>query len=101
MRYLQSFHAYICSVIKVLLISAFLLGSLASVRETIPFTSVAKQQEVDSIVYITRNGKKYHKEGCQYLSKSKLTISLREALENRYEPCKRCYKDTARDSLTR
>lgn len=93
------FHAYICSVIKVLLILGFLVATLAVAQEPAPVPSAVKQQEIDSFVYITREGKKYHKESCHFLNKSKLKVSLREAIENRFEPCKRRYKNAARDSL--
>jgi len=41
-------------------------------------------------VYITKTGSKYHKDGCRYLSKSKIPISLSEALERNYTPCSVC-----------
>ena len=47
------------------------------------------KSEQDVTVYITRTGKKYHRAGCRYLSKSKIPISLREA-KSRYGPCSVC-----------
>lgn len=44
----------------------------------------------DVTVYITDTGKKYHNDGCQYLSKSKHPISLSGAKESGYTPCSRC-----------
>ena len=44
----------------------------------------------DTIVYVTRTGSKYHRDGCSSLSKSKIEITLKEAVEEGYEPCKRC-----------
>jgi methylphosphotriester-DNA--protein-cysteine methyltransferase len=41
-------------------------------------------------VYITRTGEKYHKESCSSLKKSKIPITLEEAIKQGYEPCKRC-----------
>ena len=41
-------------------------------------------------VYITKTGKKYHRDGCRYLSKSKKAISLKDA-KRRYTPCKVCF----------
>ena len=46
--------------------------------------------EGQAIVYITRTGKKYHKEGCRYLGKSKIAITLEEAKEKGLQPCKVC-----------
>lgn len=42
------------------------------------------------VVYITKSGKKYHKDGCDSLSKSKIKISKGEAEQKGYEPCKKC-----------
>lgn len=41
-------------------------------------------------VYITRTGAKYHAEYCRYLSKSKIAISLDDALSRDYSPCSVC-----------
>lgn len=40
-------------------------------------------------VYITRTGKKYHRGGCRYLSKSQIPISLSEAKRS-HGPCSVC-----------
>ena len=44
----------------------------------------------NTIVYITRSGKKYHSEGCTYLSKSKISITLKKAKAEGYTPCSKC-----------
>ncbi|WKV08158.1 ComEC/Rec2 family competence protein [Thermoanaerobacterium sp. CMT5567-10] len=41
-------------------------------------------------VYITATGKKYHRDGCRYLSKSKIPISLSQAKAEGYTPCSVC-----------
>jgi hypothetical protein len=41
-------------------------------------------------VYITKTGKKYHDEYCQYLSHSKVEIELSKALELGYGACSVC-----------
>jgi micrococcal nuclease len=43
----------------------------------------------DVTVYVTRTGAKYHREGCRYLSRSMIPISLKEA-RVRYSPCSVC-----------
>ena len=43
-----------------------------------------------TIVYITDSGEKYHTAGCQYLSRSKNSITLQEADEEGYSPCSKC-----------
>ena len=40
-------------------------------------------------VYITETGSKYHNDGCQYLAKSKIPISLNDA-KGKYGPCSKC-----------
>jgi len=49
------------------------------------------------VVYITKSGEKYHREGCQHLRKSARSIPLSEAVEKGYEPCKRCKPPTLAD----
>lgn len=41
-------------------------------------------------VYVTKTGKKFHTEGCQYLSKSAYSMTYADALAAGYEPCNRC-----------
>jgi hypothetical protein len=40
-------------------------------------------------VYVTKAWKKYHRDRCRHLSKSKITIPLEEAAK-KYEPCSVC-----------
>jgi hypothetical protein len=47
------------------------------------------QKEVDTRVYVTRTGEKYHLSDCRYLRKSKIPITLEEAKKS-YQPCKVC-----------
>jgi len=42
------------------------------------------------IVYITNTGTKYHKDGCQYLSQSKIQTTLGEACQKGLGPCSVC-----------
>lgn len=44
----------------------------------------------DITVYITKTGSKYHREGCSSLRSSSIPISLSEAKQRGYEPCKIC-----------
>ena len=46
------------------------------------------------VVYITKTGTKYHEETCRYLSHSKYPVSLVNAKERSYEPCKVCRPTT-------
>ena len=41
-------------------------------------------------VYITRTGKRYHRDGCRYLSPNSIKTTVKEAQANGYTPCKVC-----------
>jgi hypothetical protein len=45
----------------------------------------------EDIVYVTKSGKKYHKEGCSYLKSSKIMMSLEQAVMEGKEPCSKCF----------
>ncbi len=42
-------------------------------------------------VYTTKTGSKYHVDGCSYLSKSKIPISLSDAKSSGLGPCSKCH----------
>ena len=44
----------------------------------------------DTIVYVTKTGEKYHTGQCSSLKKSKISISLGEAVAKGFGPCQRC-----------
>ena len=52
--------------------------------------TVTLSQTKETIVYITRTGEKYHKDGCRYLRQSKIKTTKKEAVKNGYEACKIC-----------
>lgn len=57
--------------------------------------AAANRVDLRSItVYITKSGKKYHRQDCQHVRKSAQAISLEDALKKGYEPCKRCNPPT-------
>jgi hypothetical protein len=53
--------------------------------------SAAQQDPKTQTVYITRTGKKYHRDGCRYLAASKTAISLKDAKAKGYTACKVCH----------
>ena len=57
-----------------------------------PVPDAQHQQDSGSgvTVYITKSGSKYHSRWCQYLSDSRIPISLSAAKARGYEPCKVC-----------
>jgi methylphosphotriester-DNA--protein-cysteine methyltransferase len=44
----------------------------------------------DTIVYITKTGKKYHADGCRSLAKSRIPIKLRDAVARGFTACSIC-----------
>lgn len=49
-----------------------------------------QEQPKSQTVYVTRTGKRYHRENCRYLASSKIPMSLKDAKQNGYTPCKVC-----------
>lgn len=49
-----------------------------------------KEETQETLVYVTKTGKKYHLSNCRYLSKSKIPISLFEAVSRGYTACSVC-----------
>ncbi len=52
-------------------------------------SSDEKQNEKSITVYVTKTGSKYHRSGCRYLNKSKISIDLSSA-KSMYTPCSVC-----------
>jgi hypothetical protein len=48
------------------------------------------QQQKEITVYVTKTGSKYHLDGCRYLSKSQIPMSLSQAKAKGYTPCSVC-----------
>jgi hypothetical protein len=53
-------------------------------------SSGRSEQPKEQTVYVARKGKKYHRDGCRHLVRSRLPITLREAKQHKYAPCKVC-----------
>jgi hypothetical protein len=51
-------------------------------------------------VYITKTGAKYHTESCRYLSRSKISIDLADAIARGYGACSVCNPPTQVSSST-
>ena len=70
-------------------------GAVAGSSAVVPAhqTPVAAGQPADNgdtLVYITKTGKKYHADGCRSLSKSRIPIKLRDAVARGYTACSLC-----------
>lgn len=49
------------------------------------------EPEPDSVtVYVTKSGEKYHRDGCQYLRKSRIETTLSSAQARGYTACSKC-----------
>lgn len=59
-------------------------------QKTVSQPTSPPAQKKDVTVYVTRTGKKYHRDGCRYLSKSQIPISLSDAKAEGYGPCSVC-----------
>lgn len=77
------------------IVSAFENTNEASENEAIAVfneTPIEKNEKSSDIVWTSKSGKKYHnKPDCSNM-KSPNEITLAEAIEKGYEPCKRCHK---------
>lgn len=49
-----------------------------------------ERNDEERTVYVTRSGKKYHLEGCDYLSEKRMAVSLKDALSSEFEACAYC-----------
>ena len=73
-----------------LIVALVLLGVGSAV---VPAQQPAPQQQPqtkEQTVYITKTGKKYHRDGCRYLSQSKIPTTLKDAKANGYTACSVC-----------
>lgn len=77
---------------------ASIIDAIKSLTESDGVSGNEKNNNVDptstkkeSIVYVTKTGIRYHENGCRYLSKSKIPMSLTTAKEKGYTPCKVCH----------
>jgi hypothetical protein len=74
---------------------ALILLSIAMLTPSAPLVAqqpslVRSEQPKEQTVYVTRTGKKYHRDGCRHLVRSRLPITLREAKQHKYTPCRVC-----------
>ena len=65
-------------------------GAASSAAATSASGTAAAASSGDPIVYLTATGKCYHRDGCRYLSKSKIAIRLSKAKAEGYRPCSVC-----------
>jgi cbb3-type cytochrome oxidase cytochrome c subunit len=79
--------------IFLLLLALSLFWPSAGMVSLLPSWPPAMQGVEDTktvTVYVTKTGKKYHRDGCRYLSHSKIKMTLKEAKAAGYTPCSVC-----------
>ncbi|MEW8957829.1 MAG: thermonuclease family protein [Moorella sp. (in: firmicutes)] len=64
------------------------LNSEGNTQTTV--TEVSSENKKEITVYVTKTGKKYHRDGCRSLAKSKIPMSLEDAKNSGYTPCSIC-----------
>ncbi len=68
----------------------FVIALLLVMCSFFSFSLSSSADNGDTIVYVTRTGECYHNSGCSYL-KSKIEITLSDAVSRGYRPCSRCH----------
>lgn len=66
------------------------LYSAWSAKKTVKTKAKAAKKSSGGTVYITNTGKKYHRDGCSSLRRSKHAISKNDAIAQGYTACKVC-----------
>ena len=76
-------------------------GLWASAADTavMPAANVAQDTaNPEQLVYVTRTGAKYHREGCRFLTRSQIPLALKDV--GSHEPCSVCKPPTLRGTTT-
>jgi hypothetical protein len=76
---------------KKLILFLFLgLSLFASTSFSHAFPGLHVSEKIETTVYITKTGAKYHNASCRYLRQSKIEIAKKKAIAQGYEACKVC-----------
>lgn len=74
------------------------LQSPKETKQEISAKANEKTTNDNSIVYVSsKSGKKYHKQGCKFLSDDSKQLKLEEAKKRGYEPCKICFPEFSKE----
>jgi hypothetical protein len=88
------------SMLRRLLIGILVVGVCLGASRALPLSVgvalSAAQDPAKITVYITKSGEKYHRDGCRYLSRSKIATTLKEAISNGYGACSVCKPPTSK-----
>ena len=87
-----------CVALALVALASFIAfaPSVAHVLDHLALTATVEAQEDPAklTVYVTKTGQKYHREGCSSLRKSKIAVSVKEAVERGFGACKICNPPT-------
>ena len=72
-------------------ITAFLVIAAMFVTGEVKSNAAGAGASSDTTVYVTKTGDCYHSSGCNSLRKSCISITLQEAIDDGYKPCRNCY----------
>lgn len=56
-----------------------------------------KTEEKPEFVYVSKSGKKYHKQDCRFLVGEPIRMTIEEAKKKKLEPCKFCFPESETD----
>ncbi|MCX8050389.1 MAG: hypothetical protein N3B17_00645 [Chlorobi bacterium] len=76
---------FVGSVLAMALLAAATTTVLRSER-----APQSSESSSDETVYVTNTGVRYHRDGCKWLYRSRRPMTLRQAEEAGYTPCKVC-----------
>jgi len=85
MRSLPRFHFFAC-----VLLIGLLVVQCGSASKNSNKSPVDAGDSAAVMVYVTPTGKKYHREDCGTMRKSKTALTMNEAVERGYGACKVC-----------
>ncbi len=85
---------WLCAIVLVFTLAASVVQQPAAAQLTqgseLKSASPDSVSRKECVVYVTRTGKRYHREGCSSLSRSKIPLSREAAIKRGYTPCRRC-----------
>ena len=76
-------------LVRLVVTLGLVIGATYGALPLAPAHIHAEQDPASITVFVTKTGEKYHRDGCRYLSRSKIAMSLKEAA-TRYGPCSVC-----------
>ncbi|MBE6775715.1 MAG: hypothetical protein E7543_05940 [Ruminococcaceae bacterium] len=82
--------AFIAAFLTVYLLTDKKTDALLGAEPVVIHDVTSEEAVGDRTVYVTPSGKKYHLDGCDYLSERGMSVSRKDAEKAGYEACKYC-----------